>query len=341
MDAMGSAHPDPDVLVAIVTTALLDLHAVSGTVSRIAAGTETDNFAVHADDGRRLFAKVYRDHNALDEDRAAIALSQFAAAGGVPVPTAHRSRSGDVIGTSHGVSLSLWDLVADARTAEDGIRGERWVHVGRTLGMLHRRLAEHPAADPQRRPASGVADVVRARGRYDRLIEEHRGRAARDADAAWALEAMTTRRSLLPRIVEVLASLPPMTVQVLHGDLAAPNLLMCGDEVAAVIDFQPPAPHYLEWEIARIGCDPRTVLEVGDWPEGLARLRSAYLEEHHPPSMPSLRSIIAAGCAFTMASAYPLAALLEEQVHDSALREYGRQRHEAALRLLDALDDLP
>jgi hypothetical protein len=39
-------------------------------------------------------------------------------------------------------------------------------------------------------------------------------------------------------------------------------------QVAAVIDFRPPAPRPVAWEISRLGCDPRTILRDGDWLTG-------------------------------------------------------------------------
>jgi Ser/Thr protein kinase RdoA (MazF antagonist) len=96
----------------------------------------------------------------------------------------------------------------------------------------------------------------------------------------WAWEAAKERRGLLDRAGAILAGLPDLTVQVVHGDLASPNLMMYGDEVVGVIDFQAPLPRFSAWEIARIGCDPRTVTRGDDWTSGLADLLIAYREEH-------------------------------------------------------------
>jgi len=91
-----------------------------------------------------------------------------------------------------------------------------------------------------------------------------------------ALHSAVQRRSLLSKAQAILESLPLLGMQILHGDFASPNLLMSKEKVAAVIDFQPPAPQYLVWEIARIGCDPHTIMADGDWLTGLARLLGAY-----------------------------------------------------------------
>lgn len=311
----------------------------SGTASRIPAGTSTDNFVVESGRGERWFAKVYHDHRSLAQEQDAIDLAMYARAGGVPVPAVRRDAAGSSIVRSGDIALSLWEYVEGAETAEGGLAGERWGNVGAVLGRLHRRLATHPDARPSTRPAVELCDMPEARLDYDRIIVEYTQRHVLDEDQAWALDAALHRRSLLPRVQSMLEHLPPLTVQILHGDRAAPNLMMRGDDVAAVIDFQPPSPHHLAWEIARIGCDPRTIVRNSEWLTGLARLLEAY-EQENPTVQSDMRSIVAAGCAYTRASTYPLKAPLQAPaVNHAGLMEYGRVRHIAALEMLDSLND--
>lgn len=310
---------------------------VTGTVSRIHSGTATDNFLVASESGERWFAKVYREGSSPADDLAAIELAMFARASGVPVPALRPPVNGYLIAHGHGISISLWEYVEGAKTAEDGLTGQRWTRVGAVVGRMHRHLAVHPAGAPFYRAAGGLCDVPTAQIAYDRLIEAYRRRDSLDEDQSWALDAALHRRSLLPRVRSLLHDLPPLTAQIVHGDLAAPNLMMRGDDVAAVIDFQPPSAHYLAWEVARIGCDPRTITSGADWVDGLARFLEAYRQEN-PAVQLNLRTIVAAGCAYTLASTYPLGAPLRPPTVDYAgLLRYGRERHQAALQMLDAL----
>lgn len=259
-----------------LTEVIADMYGLTATAVRVPAGTVTDNFIVQDQCGQRWFAKVYRDPSTLAQEQAAIDLAVFARTDGVPVPRVHRTLAGGHIGEAQGVALSLWDYVADAETAERGLTGERWENVGIVLGKLHRRLASHPAHRPTVRPATRLYDLAQAQVRYDRLIETYQRLEVLDEDQEWALNAALQRRSLLPQAQAILQNLPPLTVQILHGDLASPNLLMRGNDVAAIIDFQPPTPQYLAWEVARIGCDPQSILADDDWPTGLSRLLNAY-----------------------------------------------------------------
>lgn len=312
---------------------------VPGTISRIHSGTATDNFMVDAGAGERWFAKIYRDRNALSDELAAIELASFARSGGVPVPALCPTVTGSSINNVGDIAMSLWEYVEGAETAESGLAGKQWATVGTVLGTMHRHLAHHPAYRPSSKPATGLCNLPAAQVRYDQLIEAYRRCDALDDEQAWALEAALHRRSLLPQARALLLNLPPLRVQIAHGDLAAPNLMMRGDDVAAVIDFQPPSPHYLAWEIARIGCDPRTIASGTDWLTGLSQLLDAYRHEN-PTVYIDVRTIVAVGCAYTLASTYPLGAPLEPPTVDHARHiQYAHDRHQAALQMLEFLRD--
>lgn len=139
-------------------------------ISRIAAGTATDNYRVIDETGDQWFAKVYRDRAALERERQAVELAEFARAAGVPVPLVRRTRGGEVIEASDRLTLSVWEFVADAETAEGGLTGRRWPAVGTVLGRLHRRLVDHPATVPRSCPAAGLCDLDQARVGFERLI---------------------------------------------------------------------------------------------------------------------------------------------------------------------------
>lgn len=306
---------------------------------RIRAGTATTNYHVTDHDGRQWFAKVYRAPADLAHELAAIELAEFARTGGVPVPAVRRTRHGDTI-ADEPVAMSLWEYVTGAHTAEGGLTGARWPAVGTVLGRLHRHLATHPTASPVLRPGYEVTDLERNRARFDRMISEYSQRKPLPPFEEWVLEAAMQRRALLDRAATILARLPALTAQVIHGDLASPNLMLHGDQVAAVIDFWPHRVRPITWEIARMGCDPRTVLLGDQWLTGLPDLLAAYREEHPRVRLDDLLSTAAVGCAAMLASTYPLTEPLDhpEAVNDS-LRAYGRARHEAALAMLERLDD--
>lgn len=252
----------------------------------------------------------------------------------MPVPDVRRTRTGALIDDR--MPMSLWEFV-DGETAEGGITGARWPAIGTILGRLHRRLAEHPHAVPTLRPATEVRDVARAERSFDELIASFHKRETLSPFEEWACDAAQERRALLHKVDAILAGLPALTVQVLHGDLAAPNLMLRNDEVAAVIDFQPPRPGFIAWEVARIGCDPRTVLLGDEWIDGLHELLDAYRDEHPAVRPEDLHSAVAVGCAYTLGSTFPLA---EPAPVSASLEAYARARHQAAMHILQRLEEL-
>ena len=313
------------------------------SLGRIEAGTATDNYVASGRAGRRWFVKVYRDPRTLPSELEAIELAMFARAGDVPVPAVHRTLDGELVATlTNESAVSLWDYIDDAVTAEGELRGARWTAVGTVLGRLHRRLAEHPAATPTKQPATRLRDLEQARSHFDWLIAQYQARPELNEFETWALQALQHRRALLPAIAVMLEALPDLTTQIVHGDLASPNLLLRGDQVAAIIDFQPPRPRFVSWEIARIACDPRTVMLSDEWRVRLPDLLASYRAENPSIALDDLASTVAIGCAYTVSSSYPLA----EPIHNPGdvqptLQAYARARHDAALRMLAELDATP
>jgi Ser/Thr protein kinase RdoA (MazF antagonist) len=310
------------------------------SLARIEAGNVTDNYVASDNAGRRWFVKVYRDARTLPAELEAIKLAMFARAGDIPVPAVHRTLDGELAAAlTNESAVSLWDHIDDAVTAEGELRGARWSAVGTVLGRLHRRLAGHPAATPTKQPATRLRDLNQARTHFEWLIAQYQARAELNEFEAWALQALQHRRALLPAIAGMLEALPELTTQIVHGDLASPNLLLRGDEVAAIIDFQPPRPRFVSWEIARIACDPRTVMLGDEWRVRLPDLLTSYRGEYPSIGLDDLASTVAIGCAYTVSSSYPLAEPIRKHGEvDPTLQAYARARHDAALRMLAELD---
>jgi Ser/Thr protein kinase RdoA (MazF antagonist) len=305
------------------------------------AGTATRNYVARDSDGGRWFVKAYRASTDLDAEHQALELGQFAGLGGIPVPSVRRALDGGLIATAGGMAVSVAAYVENAETAEGGLSGDRWAAVGETVGRLHRTLARHPAGPPRRVPAREVCDVKRARQRLERLLGHSAMRPPASEFAAWARETAAQRLDALPTVAAMVKGLPgSLTVQVVHGDLASPNLLLRGQEVAALIDFRPPGHRSPAWELGRIVLDPRTVLAEPDWPAGLAGAVAAYRAVN--PALPAeeLLAVPRLAAGYLACSVYPLS----EAVDDPAavtpeLAAYGRNRHAAMVELRERLTE--
>ncbi|MFK0154328.1 phosphotransferase enzyme family protein [Streptomyces sp. NPDC090493] len=338
----GTAVTGNEELVALVAGTLSMAYGIQPTeVAQVPGGTATRNFRVADRDGCLWFAKVYRGHQVLEREVPAVELAEFAREDGAPVPAVLRTREGDLVEARGRVAMSLWTYLPDAETAEGALAGERWPAVGAAVGQLHRLLAAHPAARPARQAGAGFCDLPGNQVRFQNMITAYGRRPEAGEFGMWAVEACRERLAVFGRLAKLLDSLPELTVQILHGDLASPNVLLRGERVAGIVDFQAPRARYLAWEIARIGCDPRSLLLGWDaWLSGLSRLLAAYRDVHPGARSQDLLAAVVVGCVSMLASTYPLAQPLDAPEEMTvSLEVYARARHEAALMLLDRLDE--
>ncbi|MEU9576103.1 phosphotransferase enzyme family protein [Streptomyces chilikensis] len=307
------------------------------------SGTATRNYLAEDLDGRRWFVKTYPDGTDPAAEEQALALGEYARRAGVPVPAVRPTApDGRLVAAADGLSLSVSAWVEDAETAEGGLFGDRWAAVGETLGRLHRALAHHPAGPPRPVPARQACDVERAERRLRGLLARWTATAVASEFGRWARQTAADRLGALPGVAVLLEPLPPeLTVQVVHGDLASPNLLLRGREVAAVIDFRPPRPRSAAWELGRIVLDPRTVLaRPDDWIPGLATALTAYRAAN--PALPTadLLAVPRVAAGHLACSVYPLSEPLDDPAAVTpALEAYGRARHQAGMVLREHLDE--
>jgi homoserine kinase type II len=207
------------------------------------------------------------------------------------------------------------------------------------VGHLHRVLASHPAAAPTRRPGAEVRDLAAAAEVFTATLRAYRAMTEPSEFDRWAVEVLRWRLSLVPRLARLLGSLPPLTGQVVHGDLASPNLLYRDARLAAIIDFRPPRPRPLAWEVSRLACDPRTVPRRDDWHRGLQGFLTAYQAAGGTATAHDLLAAVRVWLCYTATSIYPFSdlagghALLPEN-----LRRYARDRQDAVVAVLAELD---
>ncbi|MER6216703.1 phosphotransferase [Streptomyces sp. NPDC001674] len=333
---------ESDVMVVAGILALL--YRITPTaVGEGPAGTATRNYVAEDREGRRWFVKAYPRGTELEAERRALALGEAARAAGAPVPAVRQTVKGEMIASADGLSVSVTEYIADAETAEGGLSGGRWDAVGGAVGRLHRALASHPVGPPRPVAAREVCDVERAGRRLEELLARWATvPPAPGGFAAWCAQTAKQRLAALPEVAARLEALPvALTAQVVHGDLASPNLLMRGEGVAAVIDFRPPRHRSAVWELGRIVLDPRTVLARPDeWIPGLARAVGAYRAANPELATEELLAVPRVAAGYMACSVYPLSQPLEDPASVTpALEAYGRARHEAAGVLWERLEE--
>lgn len=338
VDQYPSGHIDR---LASVLHAHYNLH--TREITRLPIGQGTRNYRVLTTE-RAVFVKHYPVETDLNAERAGIAMSRLAGRAGVPVASTVPSVEGEVLVNQDGVAVSVWDFVA-GRTITGSFTHPQLVAIGTALGRVHRAFADHPARsklsqtrewlafDPAPTLATVEALVATVAQRHDR------GHA--DEFDALALRTLTQRRDQLPRAAELIAGLPQLSSQVLHGDYSAVNLLFDGDQLTAVLDFRPPNAFLLAWELGRIAFDPRTVVLNPDWLDSARVLITAYLTEN-----PTIRPADIAYCGrIVLIQLIRSLYGIKQHYHGPGLLQddldcFWSFRHQAATTLLAHLDTL-
>jgi homoserine kinase type II len=323
----------------LLVESLAGAYCLSDAVlARVAAGQMTVNYAGTAG-GIRVFVKQYLAGTDLAGERDAIELSEFAGHGGVPTARLVRTSDGSMIYEGVEAPLSVWHFVDGVSADVGGMDGQRMAAAGAATGRLHRVLAGHPSISPAVEAPTALCDLSRAAQRIEYVLGELSRTATSDRFLAWAAEVLQWRLALMPRLAEILAALPPLQGQVVHGDLAAPNLLFHGGEVAAIVDFRPPRKARLvSWEVSRLACDPRAVLRGQDWLRGLGFFVAAYRDEYPQAPRGDLLAAVRAWVCYSASSIYPYDELVSGRpLFPEALRAYARQRQEALVAVLENL----
>ncbi|MGY3677452.1 phosphotransferase enzyme family protein [Streptomyces sp. TE33382] len=333
----------PTTETTAITTALERDYGLPGAVlERLPIGQVTVNYRAQFPDPMVLFVKHYPAGADLAAERSAIAQSRLAGEHGVPVATVRPSRLGQTVTEHDGHAISVWEWV-EGRTVEDGLNPAQQLTVGRALGTIHCGFADHPAAAnvSSKLERWMNPDLQKLEASVDKLLGMVNERAQRDAFDEQALRTLAERRAVLHRVPGLIADLPPLSTQVLHGDYSAVNLLFDGDTLTAVLDFLPPDPFLTAYELGRIAFDPRAVALHEDWITSGVRLVGAYLETN--PHLPAadVRACARVALLQLVTSLYGVKQhYCEPGLLQDDLDGFWLLRHAAAQRLLEHLEEV-
>jgi Ser/Thr protein kinase RdoA (MazF antagonist) len=331
----------------LASRVLAEAYGVPGSrLRQLPAGLSTVNFAADSAAAEPLFVKVYRPGADLVAARAAIELSRFAGSGDVPTANVLSDNAGALIHVRPNISLSVWSFV-DGETGDTvPLSAARMVAIGDLLGRLHRRLAAFagPAARRDR-----WCDVALARDALEVMIARVRHASHLDkAMRAWAADVLQWRLDRLPLVEATLRLLPAPSVQVVHGDVNAGNIIFRGERVAALVDFDPPAKRPVWWEIGRIGCSQDAILADDHWLVRLGRLLLAYREQHGRMPVQDLVAVPRAARCFMTASVTPFDDLIDPgavvadpdgPLSMQSLTRFAVARHAAVVALWEDAED--
>lgn len=290
--------------------------------------------------GRDVFVKNYPPGTDLAREADAIELSALAGHHGVPVAGLLRNHAGDPIDTSSPHAVSVWEWVPGAVVTTDLTAGQAR-GAGATLGRIHATFATLPASagpSPQAQSwlAVDLADMAATIDRLTGIAEARIAAGAADPFDAQAARTLAERRDSIDEIPRLMGDLPKLTTQVLHGDYSPVNLLFDGDRISGVIDFRPPDPFFIAYEVGRVAFYPNTVATTTDWLTTARMLIEAYVQANPTVADDDIRACARVALLQLLTSLYGVKQhYLKPGLFQNALDEFWLLRHRAVCVLLD------
>lgn len=332
---------DPTAPSAIKELLAASFGLIATTLERLPLGQGTVNYRAVTDTGP-LFIKAYPTGTDLAQEAGGIRLSALAAEAGIPVAQPLPLADGSFIASHQSSAASVWEYV-QGEIVEAGYSRPQLDAIGSTLGLIHATFAALPESSgpaPQVEPWLAF-DAAAFTATIDRLLGIIEAKDELDEFDLVARRTLRERRDQVAGIPGLITELPPLTTQVLHGDYSAMNLMFDGDHLAAVIDFRPPDPFFIAYELGRIAYDPRTVTRSSDWQNDAAALISAYRRTNPAVAADAISYSARVALIQLLTSLYGVKNhYLKPGLLQGDLDEFWLLRHQAATTLLDHLPDL-
>ena len=231
------------------------------SMTRIHEGCGTRNWSLRTAEGR-FFVKEYPAQARVAEERQALELSIYARDCGIPTPRVIATRSDDLVCVSGDAMFVLFEW-ADGCTAKRSLSPEQMAQAGRVLGEMHRHFRTVESRLPSETSRWLEFDAADKLSEVERYVEIIRGKPERDDFDRRTLPLLIERKRLVRKVPKILLSLPNLTTQVIHNDYGLPNVMFKDGRVSAVVDFQPPRPFLIAYEIGRIAFGPENFTSSG------------------------------------------------------------------------------
>ena len=247
------------------------------SLERIKQGLGTTNWILRTHESD-YFVKLFDVSVDPNRERDALWLATHARSHGIPSPRIVETRTGDLLSVDPRAVLSIFEYVP-AATSGGNLSYEQMVQAGATLGALHRTLRCFLATYPPITNNWLSFNASAKRLEIDRLLRIIDARDEPDDFDNLARDTLRRKRELLVRIPVMVEPLRALSSQVIHNDYSSPNVLFRGEELVAVVDFQPPDPFLISYEVGRMALNVENI-RVPGWFENSVAFIDAYCREN-------------------------------------------------------------
>lgn len=304
---------------------------------RLSGGYIHRVWSVQTSGGKRVI-KLYTGVEWTVESVApTLATQSYAASAGHPVPTVHRTRTGDWLAPAAGGWMAVFDHGTGRHLAPPELNDEAAAAAGATLGRLHRTLATLRVGDAA--PFIPEAEAVRERAL--RLLVQAEARPNADEMDHFAAAAARFRLELLDRRPIDPGLYAGARHQIVHGDYYPGNLLFTpAGAVSAILDWDFSSARWRELEVARAAVETALTGEGELDRERLGAFISAYASEERL-SQAQRRGMFRVWLNHLLFSLYPLPLRYQpEAVLPQGWEQLARVRHRMLVLLHRCLTEL-
>ena len=243
------------------------------SMTRICKGMGTKNWLLRTSEGR-FFVKAYHRNSDLRAERQALQLSEYAYQCGIPTPKIIRTVSGGLMCVEGGTAFTLFEYIPET-TSNGCLSIGQMAEAGRTLGDIHRHFKRVKTERASTAARWLRFDVNRKSQEIKAYLKRIAQKDEPDDFDEKTYELLLKRKELLKEVPKILNRVSGLTAQVIHNDYSGLNLMFSGDKLKAVIDFNPPTPFLISYEIGRIALSPENLCLPG-WREKAVVLIKEY-----------------------------------------------------------------
>ena len=247
------------------------------SLARIYKGMGTRNWLLCTLEGR-FFVKEYHGTSDIQEAEDALELSKYAYQSGIPTPKIIETHSGNLLCVDGDLAFALFEHISGT-TPDGALSVDQMSEAGRILGNIHHHFKR---VKTSRTPITTEwlnFDESKKRQEIDGYLKVIEHKEIQDDFDEKTYELLIKRKELLREIPEILNRVSDLTTQVIHNDYSTKNLMFKGAELTGVIDFNPPNPFLVSYEIGRIALPPEN-LSLPDWKEKAIVLVEQYCNEN-------------------------------------------------------------
>jgi homoserine kinase type II len=243
------------------------------SLTRIYKGLGSRNWLLCAPEGQFFVTEYHRNLN-LEGEKSALELSEYAYQCGIPTPKIIRTRSCDTMCVGDEVVFALFEHVPKS-TSGGMLSFDQMAQAGKVLGRIHHHFkcikTNLPSVtsnwmefneDKKTQEINNYLDIIERKKEPD------------DFDRV-TYHLLLKKKEMVREVPKILKRLPDLVTQVIHNDYSNPNLMFKESQLTAVLDFRPPNPFLIGYELGRIALNPEN-LGSSDWIQKSAVLVEEY-----------------------------------------------------------------